>query len=106
MIFSTLQFAFAGLWPMVWHFGLGGVIIGGCLALAWFTPAWLPLPRKDLVYIAAIVGTALVFEGVGIRDEAARRDAQEKVVSTHVQDAVKKAVTDDTAKDPNDDPRN
>lgn len=88
---------FAGLWPMLWHFGIGGVLVAGALAGAWF----LPMFRRDFLWAAAIVVFALVFESIGIHTEKARRDAQEQVIEKRVDDAVKNT---DGKKDPFDDP--
>lgn len=88
---------FAGLWPMIGHFGIGGVLVAGALAGAWFLPPF----RKDFLWAAAVVVFALFFEGVGIHVEKARRDAQEQVIEKRVDDAV---MNTEGKKDPFDDP--
>jgi hypothetical protein len=51
-----LQIAGAGLWPLVWHFGLAGVLITGCAAGIYFAPT-----IKSKLWFVAIGGFILLF---------------------------------------------
>lgn len=98
-----IELLFAGTWGFIWQFGLGGALIAGALAGAWF----LPMFRRDFLWAAAIVVFALVFESIGIHTEKVRRDAQEQVIEKRVDDAVKNSedAVNQGKKDPFDDPR-
>lgn len=69
---------FHGLWPLVWHFGLGGGIVSLALAVAWF----FPLLRKTALEVAAVVSVALGCYAVGVKNGEghvqARWDAAEQ----------------------------
>ncbi len=67
-----LQIATAGLWPLVWKFGLGGAIIVGLLAAAWFSPIW----KTHFLWGAALVGAIMITFSIGVKDGSARVQAQ------------------------------
>lgn len=94
MLDTTVQLFFAGIWGIVWHWGLGvgGIIL--CLAAAYFSP----IGKKDFLYIALCIVVALVFEAIGIHDEKVHRDAQEQVISKKVSGVVAKTQTSQAAK--------
>ena len=51
MILMLLKYQFAGIWPLLWHFGLGGVIVIGLLAAAYFSPVF----KKDFLWSSAFL---------------------------------------------------
>jgi len=67
-----LQIATAGLWPLVWKFGLGGAVIIALLAAAWFSPIW----KTHFLWGAALVGAIMVTFAIGVKDGSARVQAQ------------------------------
>ena len=77
MLTTVVELFFAGIWGMVFHWGLGIGLIVLFLAAAYFSP----IGKKDLIYCAVIVAVFLVAEAVGIHDEKVHRDAQDKVIS-------------------------
>jgi len=80
---------FAGVWTMVWHWGVGiGLVICLC-ALAYLLPAY----QKDFLYAALLVVVALFFMAVGIRDERTRVAAQQRVLVQEVDSVVKGTKT-------------
>jgi hypothetical protein len=80
MVGGYLSYKFAGLWPLLWHFGLGGVIVIACVALYIFTPAFLsrifPNIQKTLLWVAAIVIAIMVSIGIGVHLGEQRIQAQ------------------------------
>ena len=90
MLTTAVELFFAGIWTMVWHWGIGIGLIVLFLAAAYFSP----IGKKDLVYCAVIVVVFLVAEAVGIHDEKVHRDAQDKVITTAVSKAVAKTQTE------------
>jgi hypothetical protein len=80
IIVGFLKYQFAGLWPLLWHFGLGGVIVICCVALYIFTPAFLsrifPNIQKTLLWVAAIVIAIMVSIGIGVHLGEQRIQAQ------------------------------
>lgn len=77
------QEAFVGLWPLVWKFGVGGVIIIGCLAAYFLMPApvatMFPNLRKFLLWAAGVVAIIFVSYAAGVTDEHHRAVAQNKI---------------------------
>ncbi len=71
--------AFVGLWPLIWHFGLGGVIIIVSLVLYFVEPAWFPTKFRNLsLWIAVGTAIAMVAYGMGVVNEKSRCDLQNK----------------------------
>jgi ABC-type siderophore export system fused ATPase/permease subunit len=100
MIDYFITMFFAGIWAMVWKWGIGiGLVICLC-ALAYFSPLY----KKDFLYAAFIVVVALFFMAVGIRDERARVAAQEKALVNQVDNVVAgtKTAKSRSARDPYD----
>lgn len=91
----ALKLAFAGLGPLIWHWGVGVGAIIILVAAAELTTAipiignWLDKVRKDLLWVAVAIALALVGEYIGARDANGRCDAKAAVV----EQAVDKAVT-------------
>lgn len=67
-----IHIATAGLWPLVWKFGIGGAFIIGLLAAAWFSPVW----KTHFLWGAALVGAIIVTFSIGVKDGSARVKAQ------------------------------
>lgn len=80
MISAYLAYQFAGLWPLVWHFGLGGVLVLACGLLYAFTPAWLskffPNVQKILLWVATIIVTIMISTAIGVSLGEKRIQAQ------------------------------
>jgi hypothetical protein len=99
-----LQLFFAGLWPLLWQWGLGvGLIVLLCAA-AWFSP----VAKVDFLWAAACVAVFLFAMGYGQRLERERVEAKEKVIVTTVDRAVATTKTPKAraTKDPWDNPKN
>lgn len=67
-----IHIAAAGLWPLVWKFGIGGAIIIGLFAAAWFSPVW----KAHFLWGAALVGAIMIAFSTGVKDGSARVQAQ------------------------------
>lgn len=66
---SSLEFFKTGLWPLIWHYSLAAIIVGGCLAYVILTPARLtPTLKKWLLGLAGIVTYGTVMYGVGVNN--------------------------------------
>lgn len=95
IIVSILKYQFAGLWPLLWHFGLGGVVIIACIALYIFTPAFLsaifPNIQRTLLWIAAIVAAIMISTAIGVSLGERRIQAQWDQAKANAVDNGKKA---------------
>jgi hypothetical protein len=80
---------FAGTWQMIWHWGVGVGLIIICLLCMWFLPVW----KKDFLYAAIVVATALLFEAVGIHDERAHVIAQQHDLQNRVDKIIQSTKT-------------
>lgn len=104
----------AGIWPFLWHWGIGVAIIILCLAGAFFSASipligpWLAPLRKDLEWTAAATAVFLMAHALGARDEAAHNKARQVVIEQKVDDVVKTTRTPRARqqKDPYDSPNN
>jgi hypothetical protein len=80
MIVMFLKYQFAGLWPLLWHFGLGGIIVVACVVLYAFTPVWLsaffPNIRKILIWVASVTVAVMISVAVGVTIGERRIQAQ------------------------------
>jgi hypothetical protein len=59
-----LQIASVGLWPLVWHFGLAGLLLLGCAAGAVYAPTIKS--KLWFVAIGAIIATFSVAVAIGV----------------------------------------
>ena len=95
-----IKLAFAGLGPLLLHWGIGVAIIIVCLVIE-FAGAWIvasvPLLAKPIAWlqkwvllVAVIVGCSLGYGTIIARDMAARCAAK----SVSIEHVVTKAVTD------------
>lgn len=80
MILAWFRYQLAGIWPLIWHFGIGGVIVLACVVLYVFTPAFLsklfPNIQKVLIWIASVTIAAMVFTAIGVSLGEKRIQAQ------------------------------
>ena len=90
MISAYLAYKFAGLWPLVWHFGLGGVLVLGCLAAAYFSP----IGKKHFLWAACVIVAIMVSTGVGVHLGEQRIQAQWDVAKANSINVGKKARAD------------
>lgn len=98
MLSFGLHHAFAGLWPLVWHWGLQvGVIIlclGAEVVIAWFSASvpfvetWLKPLQHTLWLVAIGAAISLYSFSDGVKVEHARSVAQQKVLLKQVDDVV------------------
>lgn len=96
---TSLEVWFKGIWPFILHGGTGVTLITVLLGAAYFSPVF----KKDFIWAAAVVAVLLFAYGVGVHDEAKRRDLREVELVRVVRDAVKKAIESGDP-DPYDDP--
>lgn len=70
MIWTFIKWKLAGIWPLLWHFGLGGTVVIGCILLWAFTPVWLaklfPNIQRLLIIIIAVVTTMIISTAIGV----------------------------------------
>lgn len=81
-----LKLIFAGLEPLMWHYGIGGFIIICALLWAWFVPIF----KKTALGVAGATFVFMTAYTVGVLDERHRWEAKEQVVL----DNAKKARSD------------
>ena len=85
----TIGLFFAGIWDLVWAWGIGiGLIILLCAA-AYFSPVF----KKDFLWGAFIVAVALFFTANGARLERNRVAAQEALIGQTVKTVVQGTAT-------------
>lgn len=72
MIHNYIAFELAGIWELLLAYGLGAILIAGCLAAAYFTP-W---HKKDFLYAAGILAIVMVTYTVGVSSGEKRVRAQ------------------------------
>lgn len=80
MILAWIKYELAGIWPLIWHFGLGAGIVIICVLLWAFTPAFLsklfPNIQKVLVWVAALTLTIMISTAIGVSLGEKRIQAQ------------------------------
>lgn len=95
---AYLKYQFAGLWPLLWHFGIGGVVVIACVALYIFTPAFLsrifPNIQRTLLWVAAIVVAVMVSTAIGVSLGEQRIQAQWDQAKSNTLKVGKKARAD------------
>ena len=91
MLTYLVEHAFAGLWDLIWHFGVGiGLVILFGLGV-WFAPS---IKLKALcAFAAAITVAILVGETVGVNMEKAHNIAQQAETNNFVDKTVKGTTT-------------
>ncbi len=94
MITAYLAYKFAGLWALIWHFGLGGGIAILCFAAAYFSPIF----KKDFLWAGITMVVIVVSVAVGVQLGENRVQAQWDVARANAlkigQDARAGAVRD------------
>ncbi len=90
MMAAYLTYQFAGLWALAWHFGLGGILVIGCLAAAWFSPIF----KKDFLWAAAVIAAIMVSTAIGVNLGEKRIQAQWDVARANSLAVGKKARAD------------
>jgi hypothetical protein len=100
----AIHLLLAGMWEMVWQWGIGVGLLILCLAGAFFSPLF----KKDFLYAALIIVVALFFMSLGVAQERSHCTAQNQVIVTTVTKVVKATTTPKAkaAKDKFDDPNN
>ena len=87
MILMFLKYQFAGIWPLLWHFGLGGVLVIGCLAAAYFSPVF----KKDFLWAAALIAVIIISTAIGVTLGERRIQAQWDVARANAVEEGNKA---------------
>lgn len=87
MISAYLAYQFAGLWALVWHFGLGGALVVGCLAAAYFSPVF----KKHFLWAAVCIVAIMVSTAIGVNLGEKRIQAQWDQARANALVTVKKA---------------
>lgn len=77
IIANWFVFQLTGLWPLIWHFGLGGVLLIIC-GLGWY---FSPIHKVDFIYGAVIVIVVMVSTSIGVSLGEKRVHAQWKAAS-------------------------
>lgn len=87
VIHNYIAYELAGAWPIIWHFGLAGILIAGFLAAAYFSPFF----KKDFVYAAVVVAVFSIAVSVGVSLGEKRVQAQWDEARANAVEAGKKA---------------
>lgn len=78
---SWITIGLTGLWPLVWKFGVSGLVCAGLVAAYFLMPApvavMFPNLRKWLLPAAGCVALSIVSYAVGVADDHNRNVAQE-----------------------------
>lgn len=67
-----LKIQLAGLWPLIWHYGIGVGIAILALAFAWFSPVF----KKTALWVAVASIIITISYGVGVSNGMARVQAK------------------------------
>lgn len=103
-MWTTVQLFFAGLWPLVWHWGIAAGIIILCLAaevaiqlfgstVPFVGRILVPL-QKDLLWVAVAAGLFLYGFSDGVKVEHARSLAQQEALKEQVGNVVNDVLRD------------
>ncbi len=91
MFAYLVEHFFAGLWTMIWHFGVGIGLVILSLAGAYFAPT---IRMKVILCVAAIlIVVFLIGEAIGIRMERAHVDAQAATTNSFIKGTVERTTT-------------
>ncbi len=114
----AIKLFFAGLWPLIFHWGTGVALIVICILLEVFA-GWLQanIPffgnfimriRRDLLWVAVGIALFLIGGWFTARDMANRCEAQSQVIDRHVKDVVSgvEKPSEQSKPDPWDNPKN
>lgn len=72
IITGFLAYQFAGLWALLWHFGLLGVLAIACFAAAYFSPVF----KKDFLWAGIAFVAIFVTLAIGVTLGEKRVQAQ------------------------------
>jgi hypothetical protein len=72
MIGAYLSYQFAGIWPLVTSYGIGGLLILACLAAAWFSPIF----KTHFLWAAAVIVAVMFTFTMGVSAGEKRVQAQ------------------------------
>jgi len=86
---NWISFEFAGLWPLIWHFGIGGVALLACLAGWYFSP----VHRIDFIWAALVVIVVMTSTAIGVSIGEHRKQAQWDAARASTLVVVKQART-------------
>jgi hypothetical protein len=96
-----LKVAFAGIWPIIGYFSIGGIIIAICIAgvvIGTFFQGYFPFLapicnelRRDFIWVGLLAATIMGTSSYIVAQEHARCEAQTQVITNTVDDAVKDA---------------
>lgn len=87
MIHNYVVYEAAGLWAMVWEYGLGAVLILICLAAAYFSP----FGKKDFLYAAGVIAILMISFTAGVSTGEKRIQAQWDAARVITNEAAKQA---------------
>jgi hypothetical protein len=89
---------YTGLSPLIWHYGVGGVIVLACLAWAYF----MPMFKKTALWVALAVIVGLVMYTAGVNNEISRQKAKEanagRTIKKAKDAAHNRVITDTTGR--------
>ena len=67
-----LKIQLAGLWPLIWHYGIGVGVAILALAFAWFSPVF----KKTAIWVAVGSIIITISYGIGVSNGMARVQAK------------------------------
>lgn len=98
MIRAWLEYQAAGLWTLVWHYGIGVGICICALAWAWFVPVF----KKTALWVALGSLIITLSYGIGVSNGSARVKAQwDAAVAASIEQS--KTARSDAERDVSDD---
>lgn len=102
MLAYMVQHFFAGLWSMIWHFGVGIALVILLVAAGYFIPVVFTKLKILCYVLAAFIVAVLVGEVVGVQMERSHTAAQTATTNAYVKKTVKGTTTRKArgAKDP------
>jgi membrane protein YdbS with pleckstrin-like domain len=90
IIMNWFAFQLTGLWPLIWHFGLGGVALIIC-GLGWY---FSPAHKVDFIWAAVIVIVVIISTAIGVSVGEKRKQAQWDVAREQTLQRGKQARVD------------
>lgn len=90
MISAYLAYQFAGIWPLITSYGIGGLLILACLAAARFSPVF----KTHFLWAAAVILAVMVTFTMGVSTGEKRVQAQWDVAKANSLNVGKKARAD------------
>jgi hypothetical protein len=62
IIGNWFAYELAGLWPLIWHFGIGGVLLLIC-GVGWY---FSPVHKVDFIWAAVVIIVVMVSTSIGV----------------------------------------